>query len=97
MSSARVRPWIAPFPARHRRQNSSRRAGLYSVAPAAEASVASIAFIESSIFLIPADVLFVPMALPKPAMAYRYALTAILASSFDGIAGYYLGHYARKT
>jgi membrane protein YqaA with SNARE-associated domain len=64
------------------------------VAPAAEAWLASIAFIESSVFLIPADVLFVPMALAKPAMAYRYALTATLASSFGGIAGYYLGHYA---
>ncbi len=42
----------------------------------------------------PADVLFVPMALARPARAYRYALTATLASTFGGIAGYYLGHYA---
>jgi membrane protein YqaA with SNARE-associated domain len=63
-------------------------------APAAEAWLATIAFIESSVFLIPADVLFVPMALAKPARAYRYALTATLASTFGGIAGYYLGHYA---
>jgi len=63
-------------------------------APAAEAWLATVAFIESSVFLIPADVLFVPMALAKPARAYRYALTATLASTFGGIAGYYLGHYA---
>jgi membrane protein YqaA with SNARE-associated domain len=62
--------------------------------PAAEAWLATIAFIESSVFLIPADVLFVPMALAEPARAYRYALTATLASTFGGIAGYYLGHYA---
>jgi len=30
----------------------------------------------------------------KTARAYRYALTATLASTFGGIAGYYLGHYA---
>jgi membrane protein YqaA with SNARE-associated domain len=63
-------------------------------APAAEAWLATIAFIESSIFLVPADVLFVPMALAKSSRAYRYALTATIASTFGGIAGYYLGHYA---
>jgi membrane protein YqaA with SNARE-associated domain len=63
-------------------------------APAAEAWLATIAFIESSVFLIPADVLFVPMALAKPARAYWYALTVTLASTLGGIAGYYLGHYA---
>src|SRR5262245_31067632 len=63
-------------------------------APAAEAWLATIAFIESSMFLVPADVLFVPMALAKPPRAYRYALTATIASTLGGIAGYYLGHYA---
>ena len=63
-------------------------------APWAEAWLAAIAFIESSAFLIPADVLFVPMSLAKPAKAYRYALTATLASTLGGIAGYFLGHYA---
>src|SRR6266571_5974379 len=62
--------------------------------PAAELWLATIAFIESSVFLIPADVLFVPMALAKPSRAYRYALTATLASTLGGIAGYYIGHYA---
>ena len=62
--------------------------------PAAEAWLAVVAFIESSVFLIPADVLFLPMALAKPARAYRYALIATLASTLGGIAGYYLGYYA---
>jgi membrane protein YqaA with SNARE-associated domain len=53
-----------------------------------------IAFVESSIFLIPADVLFIPMALAKPSKAYRYALVAPLASTLRGIVGYYLGSYA---
>jgi len=62
--------------------------------PAAQTWLAIIAFVESSIFLIPADVLFVPMALAKPSKAYRYALVATIASTLGGIAGYHLGHYA---
>src|SRR6266536_151127 len=54
--------------------------------PAAELWLAVTAFIESSVFLIPADVLFVPMALAKPMRAYRYALTATLASTLGGLA-----------
>ncbi len=60
----------------------------------AEAWLAFIAFIESSIFLVPADVLFLPMALSRPQRAYRYALVATLASVLGGIAGWLLGHYA---
>lgn len=62
--------------------------------PTAEIWLAVIAFIESSIFLVPADVLFLPMALARPARAYRYALVATLASTLGGIAGYMLGLYA---
>jgi len=60
----------------------------------AELWLAVIAAIESSVFLIPADVLFLPMALSKPHRAYRYALIATLASTAGGIAGYLLGAYA---
>ena len=40
----------------------------------AEVWLAVIAFVESSVFLVPADVLFLPMALARPARAYRFAL-----------------------
>ncbi len=60
----------------------------------AEIWLAFIAFIESSIFLVPADVLFLPMALARPTRAYRYALVATIASTLGGIAGYMLGFYA---
>lgn len=60
----------------------------------AEVWLAVIAFIESSVFLIPADVLFVPMVLSRPDRAYRYALVATVASTLGGIAGYLLGMYA---
>jgi membrane protein YqaA with SNARE-associated domain len=60
----------------------------------AEVWLAVIAFIESSVFLVPADVLFLPMAMAKPARAYRYALVATVASTLGGIAGYLLGYFA---
>ena len=62
--------------------------------PRAELWLAVIAFVESSFFLIPADVLFVPMALARPARAYRLALVATLFSTLGGIGGYTLGYYA---
>ena len=63
----------------------------------AEVWLAVIAFIESSVFLVPADVLFVPMALARPARAYRFALVATIASTLGGIAGYFLGLFAYET
>ncbi|MGE3871593.1 MAG: YqaA family protein [Parvibaculaceae bacterium] len=60
----------------------------------AVAWLAVIAFIESSVFLIPADVLYLPMALARPERAYRYAIVATVASTLGGIAGYFLGSFA---
>jgi membrane protein YqaA with SNARE-associated domain len=60
----------------------------------AEYWLALIAFIESSIFLVPADVLYLPMALARPDRAYRYALVATAASVLGGIAGWLLGYFA---
>jgi membrane protein YqaA with SNARE-associated domain len=60
----------------------------------AEVWLAVIAFVESSVFLVPADVLYLPMALARPERAYRYALVATIASTLGGIAGYFLGYFA---
>lgn len=60
----------------------------------AEWWLAFIAFVESSVFLVPADVLYLPMALSRPDRAYRYALIATVASVLGGIAGWFIGHYA---
>jgi membrane protein YqaA with SNARE-associated domain len=60
----------------------------------AEIWLAVIAFVESSVFLVPADVLFLPMALARPERAYRYAFVATLFSVLGGIAGYFLGYFA---
>ncbi len=60
----------------------------------AEYWLAFIAFVESSVFLVPADVLYLPMALARPDKAYRYAIVATVFSVLGGIAGWLLGHYA---
>jgi len=60
----------------------------------AEWWLAFIAFVESSVFVIPAEVLFVPMGLARPDRVYRYALVATVASVLGGILGWVLGYYA---
>ena len=60
----------------------------------AETWLAVIAFVESSVFLVPADVLFVPMALARPKRVWRFAFIATVASVLGGIAGYFLGYLA---
>jgi len=59
----------------------------------AEVWLAVIAVVESSFFLIPADVLFLPMALARPQRAYRLAFIATAGSVIGGILGYFLGMY----
>ncbi|TNM66384.1 YqaA family protein [Aliirhizobium smilacinae] len=60
----------------------------------AEIWLAVIAFVESSVFLVPADVLFLPMALARPERAWRYALVATIFSVLGGIAGWWIGSFA---
>lgn len=62
--------------------------------PAALAWLAFIAFVESSVFLVPADALLLPMLLARPERGYRYALIATIASVAGGIAGWALGYFA---
>lgn len=62
--------------------------------PAAQIWLAVISFIESSFFPIPADVMFVPMALANRQKAYHYALVATISSVLGGIFGYFIGKYA---
>ncbi|HEV7247527.1 MAG TPA: YqaA family protein [Shinella sp.] len=59
--------------------------------------LAVVAFVESSIFLVPADVLFVPMAFARPDRVWRYAFVATVASVLGGVAGWFLGYYAFET
>ena len=57
----------------------------------AEASLAAVAFAESSFFPIPPDVLLAPMALAEPRRAWRFAVVATAASVVGGMFGYAIG------
>lgn len=57
------------------------------------AALAVVAFVESSVFPIPPDVLIVPMVLARPRHAFRIALVATVASVAGGAFGYAIGHF----
>ena len=59
----------------------------------APAALGVVSVIESSVFLVPAEVLFVPMVLARPDAAWRYALIASVGSVIGGILGWLLGFY----
>jgi membrane protein YqaA with SNARE-associated domain len=54
-------------------------------------ALAFIAFVESSIFPIPPDVLLIPMVLAARAQAWRLAAVCTIASVVGGFAGYAIG------
>jgi membrane protein YqaA with SNARE-associated domain len=60
----------------------------------AEKALGAVSFVESSVFPIPADVLFIPMCLAEPTRAWRYALIATVTSVLGGILGWVIGYYA---
>lgn len=60
----------------------------------AASALGIISFVESSVFPIPADVIFIPMCLSRPGRAMRYAVIATVTSVLGGMFGWALGHYA---
>jgi membrane protein YqaA with SNARE-associated domain len=62
--------------------------------PSAEIWLFIISFVESSIFLVPAEVLFLPMAIARPERVWRYGLIAAVGSILGGVAGWLIGYYA---
>ena len=52
-----------------------------------------VAFIESSIFPIPPDVMLIPMILADRSKAWFYATICTVGSVIGGIAGYAIGYY----
>ena len=63
----------------------------------AEPALAGVAFIESSVFPIPPEVMLMPMAYAHPNRAFRYALVATVASVLGGLAGYAIGFFLFET
>ncbi len=55
--------------------------------------LAGVAFIESSVFPIPPDVLMIPMILATPRRAWLIALVATVASVLGGMLGYLIGAF----
>ncbi len=55
--------------------------------------LAAVAFIESSVFPIPPDVLLIPMVLAARARAWRYAAICTIASVLGGMLGYAIGMF----
>ncbi len=59
--------------------------------PYAVWALAFVAFLESSVFPIPPDVLLIPMVLAARLKAFNYVLIATLASVAGGLLGYAIG------
>jgi membrane protein YqaA with SNARE-associated domain len=60
--------------------------------PGAPWALGLVAFSESSVFIVPPDVLLAPMALARPDLAWRYAFICTMGSVLGGILGYLIGH-----
>ncbi len=59
--------------------------------------LALVAFVESSVFPIPPDVLMIPMILARPSRAWLIAGVALVASVLGGVLGYAIGALAFET
>ena len=60
----------------------------------APAALGTVSFVESSVFPIPADVLFIPMCAARPDKAMSYAFLATVTSVLGGIFGWLIGYFA---
>ena len=54
-------------------------------------ALATVSFIESSIFPIPPDIMLIPMVLANKTRAFRLAFICTVASVFGGLLGYVIG------
>jgi membrane protein YqaA with SNARE-associated domain len=70
---------------------------LISAKPKAEIFLGAIAFLESSFFPIPPDLLLLPMTLSRPLKWIRLALIATFFSVLGGIFGYFIGIFLWDT
>ncbi len=59
--------------------------------PRALWALAFVAFVESSVFPIPPDILMIPMIIAAPRRAFLIAGVAMVSSVAGGLAGYYIG------
>lgn len=62
--------------------------------PRALWALAIVAFVESSFFPIPPDIIMIPMIIARPNRAFVIAGVALLASVLGGLLGYAIGAFA---
>lgn len=77
----RLKAWVESFAAK----------------PYATSALFVIAFIESSFFPIPPDVLLIALGVAKPRRAFWYALVCTLGSVTGAFLGYYIGYALFET
>ena len=65
--------------------------------PRAMPALGVVAFLESSFFPIPPDVMLVPMVLADRQRAWRIAFVCLIASVLGGMLGYYIGYALLET
>src|SRR5262249_6846584 len=63
------------------------------VHPNAPRALFGVAFVESSIFPIPPDIMLVPMILAERSKAWTYASICLIGSVLGGLLGYAIGYY----
>lgn len=60
-------------------------------------ALAAIAFIESSVFPLPPDLLLIPMCIAERKKSFVYATICTVSSVMGGLLGYAIGYYAFET
>ena len=60
-------------------------------------ALAVVAFVESSFFPIPPDIIMIPMIIARPHRAFVIAGVALVASVLGGLFGYAIGYFAFET
>lgn len=69
------------------------RTRAWSGSPQADWILGLVSAVESSVFPLPTEVLFMPMCLARPDRAMRYAIIAGVFSVLGGILGWLIGYY----
>lgn len=69
----------------------------WAVKPSASIALFTLAFIESSFFIIPPDVLLIAMCVANPRRSFIYALICSLGSVLGGAFGYAIGYWFYDT
>ncbi len=65
-------------------------------APLGSVGLFLLAFIESSFFPIPPDILLIILSLSNPELSLWYALVCTIGSTLGGLFGYFIGYVGKK-